>query len=183
MTYVSMSRIGSASVRTPSPRYSGERVGERGPPLICDLKSATSDFEDPAPLPSPRSTGERECKRQRSPRVYVLAAIGLACVLACARNVGAAAPGDLRVEPTAVTLNHHGRPHSIVVTTTTADGLTVDLTSQARYESGNPAVVAVDGAGRLVPVGNGTARVTVSAADKSAGVDVVVTLPPAPPPV
>src|SRR5687767_1724480 len=123
--------------------------------------------------------------RPSAKRIPLLGLLGLALAASVA-TAGAAppsAPGELRVEPASVTLGHHRRPHSLVVTTTTPDGLTVDLTTQARYESADPNVTAVDPAGRLLPVGNGTARVTVSAGDKSATVDVEVKLPPAAAPV
>ena len=115
----------------------------------------------------------------------------LTCVLLCGTAGFAAVPpaspapvpGEIRVEPPAVALDHHRRPHSLIVTTTTPDGLTVDLTLQARYESSDPKIATVDAAGRVAPVAGGTARVTVTAAGKSAAVDVTVTLPPAPRPV
>src|SRR5689334_4089694 len=42
----------------PSPRYSGERVGERG--RLRSNAKTRSHALNPSPPPSPRSTGERE---------------------------------------------------------------------------------------------------------------------------
>src|SRR5688572_26826348 len=100
--------------------------------------------------------------RPSAKRIPLPGLLGLALAASAATAAPPTAPGELRVEPASVTLDHHRRPHSLVVTTTTPDGLTVDLTTQARYESADPNVAAIDPAGRLLPVGNGKARVTVS---------------------
>jgi hypothetical protein len=96
---------------------------------------------------------------------------------------GAASPmppapvGDLQVQPSAVVLTHHRRPHSLLVTARSADGLSLDLTAQATYRSSNDKVAAVSVLGWVQPVATGTAEIAVSAAGKSAVVKVTVNLP------
>src|SRR5262249_37717858 len=51
--------------------------------------------------------------------------------------------GDLHVQPASLTLTHARRPHSLLVTARSADGLSLDLTGQATYHSGNDKVVTV----------------------------------------
>ena len=94
------------------------------------------------------------------------------------------APGELRVEPPAATLVHPRRPQSLVVTTTTPDGLLVDLSEKATYASSDAKIATVDAKGWITPVGNGSATITVSAAGKSAAMKIDVKLPqPSAPPL
>ena len=100
----------------------------------------------------------------------------LFCILAPVA-VTRAEPGDLRVEPTAIVLNHPRRPFSLVVNTTTADGLTIDLSRKATYESADAKIVTVDANGWMKPIANGKTQITVSVDGKSKLVDVEVKLP------
>src|SRR5665213_2371711 len=98
------------------------------------------------------------------------AIIMLFCILAPVA-VTRAEPGDLRVEPTAIVLNHPRRPFSLVVNTTTADGLTIDLSRKATYESADVKIATVDANGWMKPVANGKTQITVSVDGKSKLVD------------
>jgi hypothetical protein len=108
---------------------------------------------------------------------------GIAGVLMLAPLAEAAAPappapaGDLQVQPASVVLTHHRRPHSLLVTAHSADGLSLDLTAQATYRSSNEKVATVSVLGWVRPVATGTAEITVTAAGKSAVVKVAVNLP------
>lgn len=88
-----------------------------------------------------------------------------------------AVAGPIKVEPAAMSLVHQRRPHSILVTAAAADGRAIDLTSQATYASSNPAVAKVSSLGRVEPVADGEAMITVTAAGQSAAVKVNVKLP------
>jgi hypothetical protein len=94
-----------------------------------------------------------------------------------------AEPGDLRVEPRGIVLTHPRRPFSLVVNTTTADGLTVDLSRKAAYESADVTIATVDADGWIKPVAGGKTQITVSVEGKSQRVDVEVKLPPGDVPV
>src|SRR5687767_8534292 len=103
-------------------------------------------------------------RRAGVPRPWWVGALVCAFTSVSALADGPApAAGELRVEPATVTLNHHRRPHSLVVTTTTPDGLTVDLTTQAAYQSGDPQVATVDAKGWITPVANGKTKITLNA--------------------
>ncbi len=115
--------------------------------------------------------------------ILIMLAAFATVVPSLARAADLPAPGELRVEPATVTLVHPRRPCSIIVTTRSADGLTVDLTTQAKYESSDAKVLTVDAKGLITPVANGKARVTVSSNGKTAGIDVEVKLPATPVPI
>jgi hypothetical protein len=83
---------------------------------------------------------------------------------------------SVSVHPKAVTLTHQRNWQSLQVLGQTADGYTVDLRPSATITSDNPKV-AVVADGWIKPVGDGTAKVTVSAAGKSMTVSVTVKLP------
>ena len=83
---------------------------------------------------------------------------------------------DIRVEPASMTLTNRRRPHSIVVTGSTDLGLSVDLGPEATCTSSDEKIAKVDLLGWVEPVSNGTAKITVSAAGKTATVDVTVKL-------
>lgn len=87
--------------------------------------------------------------------------------------------GELQAHPAQIKLDHRRHPHSVIVTGRTADGQLVDLTSQATFASSNDEVVEPSLLGWMQPRGNGTANVTISAAGKSAKVDIEVALPEA----
>jgi hypothetical protein len=91
--------------------------------------------------------------------------------------------GDIHVQPAELVLTHPRRPHSLLVTGRSAEGLSLDLTAQASYRSSNDKVAAVSVLGWVRPVGTGTADITVTAAGKAAVVKVAVKLPAREPPV
>lgn len=88
--------------------------------------------------------------------------------------------GDLHVEPAVINLTHRRRPHSIIVTAKTQDGLSVDLSSQATWKISDESVASVDLLGWVQPLKPGSTMVTVSAAGMTASVQVKVDLPPTP---
>ena len=90
--------------------------------------------------------------------------------------------GPIKVEPATINLNHRRHPHSILVTANTADGLAVDLTAQAAYQSSAPAIVRASSLGWVEPIATGTADITITAAGQTATVKVNVQLPDAPVP-
>ena len=90
--------------------------------------------------------------------------------------------GSLRVEPAVINLVHPRRPHSLVVTSGTADGRTTDLTAQATFASANPSIARVTPLGWIEPVATGETDVTVTAGGQISTVHVNVKLPPATPP-
>src|SRR5688500_2673075 len=76
-----MSDLETTDGIAPSPRYAGERDGERGP-------SETLDAEDPSPRPSPPSTGAREQDARPSawlPLALVLSLLSWASAFAAIR--------------------------------------------------------------------------------------------------
>jgi hypothetical protein len=114
--------------------------------------------------------------------LYGIAGVLLAAAMAQAAPPAPAPAGDLHVQPAALTLTHPRRPHSLLVTARSADGLSLDLTAQAAYRSSNETVATVSLLGQVQPVGTGTTDITISAAGKSAVVNVTVNLPPKEPP-
>ena len=84
--------------------------------------------------------------------------------------------GNIQVQPSTIKLSHRRHPHSILVTGKTADGQTVDLTSDAVFESGNKDVAGVNQLGWVNGVANGSSSVTVKAAGQTAQVKVAVEL-------
>ena len=85
--------------------------------------------------------------------------------------------GHLQVHPTSIKLNHRRRPHSIIVTGKTADGLLVDLTSQATFQTSEEEIANVSTLGWANAIGSGNADITVTVAERSATVKVDVALP------
>jgi hypothetical protein len=79
-------------------------------------------------------------------------------------------------------LRHHRHLHSLQVLGTTADGLSIDLRSQATFTSGDPKIAAVDAAGWVRPVASGETRITIAVAGQTLTVPVKVQLPPKEPP-
>src|SRR5436190_23783070 len=82
--------------------------------------------------------------------------------------------GELRVEPTSVRLTHVRQPHSLVVTVKTNLGESVDLTTEAKYASGNEKIARARNDGWIEPVADGTTEIKVAAAGKTVTVKVVV---------
>jgi hypothetical protein len=90
--------------------------------------------------------------------------------------------GNLHVEPAVINLTHRRRPHSIIVTAKTQDGLSVDLSSQATWKIADESIASVDLLGWVKPLKPGSTTVTVTAAGKTASVQVKVELPATPKP-
>jgi hypothetical protein len=114
-----------------------------------------------------------------SRRLPLLPACGLFLLL-LAPAVRAA---DFQIQPAAVTLEGNFARAQFVVRARDGADHAADLTHQATYVSSDPHVVTVDAAGRLrlLVAGNGTARVTVTAAGTTHEVPVTVTgIVPAP---
>ena len=84
--------------------------------------------------------------------------------------------GDLHVEPARLRLTDVQRPHSLLVTATTVDGQTVDLSRSAKFASSDEKIARVDARVCVEPVGSGTATVRVEAAGRTASVVVDVAL-------
>jgi len=94
----------------------------------------------------------------------------------------AASPGELIVHPTVVRLVHPRHLHSLIVSTKTKLGETVDLTTAAKYSSGNEQIARVTADGRIEPAADGETEVRITADGKTTSVKVIVDLPAAPQP-
>jgi hypothetical protein len=119
-----------------------------------------------------------------SPSFRFACAIALLQVLASA--VPAAEPvltGEIRLQPAELTLKHPRSPHSVLVSGTTADGLTIDLTAAATYASADAKIAAVDSFGWVRPVASGKTTITITAAGKTATLPVTVELKAEPEPI
>lgn len=111
----------------------------------------------------------------------ILVAAALLTAAAAAAADEPAVSGPIHVVPSAIELVHPRHPHSILVGADAADGRALDLTSQAVFQSSNPAVARVTSLGWVEPVADGAAEITVTAAGQTALVHVNVKLPqPAP---
>jgi hypothetical protein len=97
-------------------------------------------------------------------------------------NSGKAADGtvsvasELQIHPATITLIHRQRPHSALLTGSSADGLSLELSSQAEWKSSDEAVATVDLFGWIHPVANGDATITATVGGKTASVPVTVKL-------
>ena len=109
--------------------------------------------------------------------------LSLILLLATSTTFAAEQPklvGDLQVHPNEIRLSHRRHPHSILVTAQMADGRSVDLTSQATFQSSNEKIASVSLLGWVKPIGSGATTVTVTAAGKSAQINVNVDVPDKP---
>lgn len=86
--------------------------------------------------------------------------------------------GPVRIHPPAVVLNHVRWPQSLQVLGSTADGYALDLRSQAKFTSANPAIALVE-AGIVKPLASGETTITVAVAGQTLVVPVKVELPAA----
>ena len=103
-------------------------------------------------------------------------ALAGAFVLVAAATAAPPVPvGDLHVQPASLTLTHARRPHSLLVTARSTDGLSLDLTGQATYRSSNDKVATVSVSG--LPPGVAVPTVTVKAGQ--ADFQLVLRFPPA----
>ncbi|MEO8165386.1 MAG: DUF1549 domain-containing protein, partial [Betaproteobacteria bacterium] len=119
-------------------------------------------------------------------KLLFLPAIGCVLLALCVGRVRADEPpvmvGELQVQPVEMKLDHRRHPHSINVTSQTADAQLVDLTSQATFQSSDDNVAKVSPLGWVQPINNGAAEITIQAAGRTATIQVAVTLPDAPRP-
>jgi hypothetical protein len=109
----------------------------------------------------------------------VTAGAGSSCLAA----ESPALAGPVTVHPATLALRHLRQPHSLQVLGATAEGTTLDLRSQARFTSADPAIAAVDEGGWVRPVASGQTRVTVAVAGQTVEVPVKVQLPQAEAPI
>jgi len=104
----------------------------------------------------------------------VATAVALAGLSPSARAATAPAPTALEVWPRAVRLQGPAASQRLVVVGVYPDGSRRDLTPTAAAESASPAVARVDGAGRVVPSGDGSGSIVVRAGGAEARVAVAV---------
>lgn len=113
-------------------------------------------------------------------RPWLSWSLALLClVLTAARSVDGAAPVEgIAVQPASVELRGNFARAQILVGASDSQGgvaeRSADLTGGAEFTSSDPAVVRVDGPGRLTAVGNGTAQIQVVAAGQTRSVAVTV---------
>lgn len=91
-------------------------------------------------------------------------------------DIDAPISGQIEVYPRRVKLDHRRFPHSVIVTGTTAEGISVDLSPEARLQTGDANVVRVEGRS-LHPVKSGQAEVIVTARGQTAKIEAEVDLP------
>ena len=111
---------------------------------------------------------------------FSLAAAQFAQAVADEPAAAAQAPAivaPLFLQPPQVRLTALRYPHSVLVTGTTTDGRTIDLTANASFVSGDENIARVDAQGWVHPVANGATAIAVSAAGQSAVLPVSVELP------
>ncbi len=86
--------------------------------------------------------------------------------------------GNIQVSPPALKLIHHRHEHSLIVSGKTADGIAVDLSSQATLTSADPTIAVVEN-GWVKPLKSGQTQIVVLAAGQTVNVPVAVELPAA----
>lgn len=105
-------------------------------------------------------------------RVFVL---GFVC---CVIGVSSPALADTTVNyaaiPSVITLTHQGANHAIVVEQMNGNLFVGDVTSNASFNSSNPAVAEVDAKGMVRAIGNGDAVITASVNGESVEAKVTV---------
>src|SRR5262245_24964329 len=74
---------------------------------------------------------------------------------------------DLRVEPTTISLTQSRYPHSLLVSTTTPDGLSQDITGSATFTSADEKIATVDAFGWVRPVASGKTTISIKASGSS----------------
>ena len=107
----------------------------------------------------------------------LLAACGLASLAQAADPPAIISPP--RVEPASIKLTDRRQPQSLLVTGTTTEGLTLDLSPNATFTTGAANIATVDAAGWVHPVASGATEITITAAGQTLRVPVLVDLPPA----
>jgi hypothetical protein len=99
---------------------------------------------------------------------------GRLAVLVLAGFAATAQAGELRVEPSAVTLHGPKASHRLLVAATESGRAIADRSAEATYSSADPKVAIVDAAGVVRPVGDGETVVTATADGRTATAKVVV---------
>ncbi|MFO0847773.1 MAG: DUF1553 domain-containing protein [Gemmataceae bacterium] len=108
--------------------------------------------------------------RSLGPILVTVVVFGFAAPSAAAEP----AVDGLAVSPTALNLGGEDDSPQLLVTGRTAAGRDIDLTADAKYSVSNPKVARVEAGGRVVPVADGSAAITVTAGGRSVRVPVVV---------
>ncbi len=93
-------------------------------------------------------------------------------VLACPGWV-AAGDAPLRLEPAAPVLIGSDARQQLLVTAA-KDGRDLDVTAGAKFQSSNPAIALVRADGVILPVGDGTARITATVDNLESSIDVTI---------
>jgi hypothetical protein len=104
-----------------------------------------------------------------------------AAVLAFAYASSSASAAELHLQPAALTLSHPRQPHSVLVSSTSADGQTIDLTAAASFSSADDKIATVDAFGWVRPVASGKTTIAVTASGMTTTLPVAVELKPVPP--
>ena len=86
-------------------------------------------------------------------------------------------PASIAVHPAEISLNHQRNLFAVQITGASAEGYSLDLHPQAKFQSANPAVATVDERGIVRPVANGQTQISVVIAGQTKTVPVKVQLP------
>ena len=86
-------------------------------------------------------------------------------------------PGSVTVHPASLELTNLRHSHALLVLGASTEGHTLDLTPDAQYASGDPAIAAVTEDGRVFPRSSGKTAVSIRIDEKQHSVPVVVKLP------
>lgn len=89
--------------------------------------------------------------------------------------------GPVSVSPAAVRLIHHRQGQSLLVTGRTSEGISLDLTADAKYQVVDANVAVIEN-GVVRPLKSGETRITVAIAGQTIEIPVKVEIPPAEPP-
>jgi hypothetical protein len=122
-------------------------------------------------------------KRPRTVLLSLLGAVLIGAGAAPAADAPTSPFAAISVHPASLELRHYRQPHALQVLTTTADGYSLDLRSQARFTSADPRVATVDEQGWVRPVASGATTLTVAVPGQTKTVPVTVRLPAQEPPV
>ena len=119
-------------------------------------------------------------------RVFRIVQSAVLCVsltaVALAQNpaVDRTPVGPVSVAPAAVRIIHHRQGQSLLVTGRTMDGISLDLTGDAKYQVADPTVVVIENH-FVRPLKSGETKITVTVAGQTTDIPVKVELPPTEP--
>jgi len=113
----------------------------------------------------------------RSLLAALAAVVTLSSSISVAADPAAVVAGPLVVTPKIITLTHRRQPVSIIVTATTKNARSIDLTAGTKFVSSDEKIATVDKSGHVYPQGNGKAIITVTAAGRTATVAVTASIP------